>query len=126
VTTRRKHLTLKTKLASAIRELFKIDYEHAKLMTEDQILSLAQYDHGILHGIEVVDEHWNYTPRMILPHREKSRRDTAIVAKAKRIDRKWEGFMAAVSEGRKPPKHASAWPKGRKMQSRKFKQEKIS
>lgn len=126
----RKRLTLKTKLASAIRELFKVNYEHAKLMSEDQMLSLVNYDHGILYATDPIDEHWNLTPRMILPHREKSRRDTGIIAKAKRIDDKeaahkervelktFMGEMQAHSFATdcKP----SRWAKGRKMQSRKF------
>jgi hypothetical protein len=87
---RRKYISFKTKLASALIEIGAIPHEHAKLMTEDQVLSLFQFDHGILHAIDPIDEFWNLTPRFIAPHRIKSHRDTAIVAKVKRIEKRPE------------------------------------
>lgn len=115
----RKHINLKTKLAAALRELFEIPHADAKCMTETQIISLAQFDHNILHGIEKVDEHWNLTPRLIAPHREKSKKDAGIVAKARRIDEKWKPFMAALAAGQKPARERrSRFPQGRKLRSR--------
>jgi hypothetical protein len=82
----RAHIPLKVKLASALLQLRDehgaplIPYEHAKAMSAEQIISLFQWDHGILHAIEPIDEPWNLTPRLIPPHREKSARDTTIVA----------------------------------------------
>ncbi len=85
---KREHISIKTKLASALLTLGHVDYSHAKGMTADQIISLYAWDHGILHAIEPIDSFWNLTPRLIAEHREKSKRDTAIVAKSKRLVRK--------------------------------------
>jgi hypothetical protein len=93
---KRKRLSLKTQLASALRELFRLPYEDAKQMTADQVISLAHFDHGILHAIDVVDEHWNLTPRLIAEHRTKSRKDTGIVAKVRRLTADQEDFQRRV------------------------------
>lgn len=114
---KRKHISFKTKLAAALRELFKIPYEHAKLLHEDQILSLVQYDHNVLHAIEVNDHHSNLTPILIAPHREKSKKDTSTVAKVKRIEERWEAFLRGLKSDR-PTIKSSRWPKGRKLRSR--------
>lgn len=82
----RRHISWKTKYAACLRELLEIPYEHAKLMHEDQVISLGRVDHGILHAVEPIDDHWNLTPRPLKEHAEKSRRDTGIVAKVKRIE----------------------------------------
>jgi len=74
-----------TKLASALLALGHVRYEDAKLMTQDQIISLYQFDHGILHAIDPINEFWNLTPMLVKDHREKSRRDTSIIAKVKRL-----------------------------------------
>lgn len=84
----RKHIPYPQLLAAALRELLGIPYEHAKLMSAEQVISLGHRDHGILHAIEPIDEHWNITWRPIMEHREKSRNDTAVVAKSNRIRRK--------------------------------------
>lgn len=82
----RNGIPLKVKLASALLQLREatgeplIPYEYAKQMTAEQIMSLFQWDHGILHAVEPIDEPWNLTPRLIRPHREKSRKDTSTVA----------------------------------------------
>jgi hypothetical protein len=131
--TRRAHIPDKTKLASALLALGLIDYEHAKAMGRDNFLSLFQFDHGILHGVEVNNEFWNLTPRLILEHREKSGKDTGIVAKVKRISRANDASMTRLlakltgkdtppTRRSRIPARISAWPpKGsRKMQSRSF------
>jgi hypothetical protein len=82
---KREHISLRTKLASALLALGHVPYRDAYLMTEDQIISLYHFDHNILHGIEAEDRFWNLSPMLIAAHREKSKRDTAIVAKSKRI-----------------------------------------
>ena len=94
---KREHIGLKTKLASALLTLGHVDYAHAKGMTADQIISLYAWDHGILHAIEPNDSFWNLTPRLIAEHREKSKRDTAIVAKSKRLVRKEAAHRARLS-----------------------------
>lgn len=93
---KRKRLSLKTQLASALRELFQIPYDDAKQMTADQIISLVQFDHGILHAVRPIDEHWNITPRLIQEHRRKSTKDTGTVAKVRRLTASQEEFRRRV------------------------------
>src|SRR5687767_7334694 len=119
----RAHINTTTKLASTLLARGEIPYEHAKLISAAQLISLYQFDHGILHAIDPNNEYWNLTPRLIAPHREKSRRDTSIVAKVRRLTAEQETFRRRVLE--KPAgAHrvlSSKWPKGRKLQSRGFK-----
>jgi hypothetical protein len=107
----RKHITLKTKLASTLLALGDIPYKHGKEMTEDQIISLYHWDHNILHVFDDNDLFWNITPMLIAAHRKKSAIDQAIVAKVKRL-------RAPKS------KQPSRWPQGRKLQSRGFERRK--
>lgn len=74
-------------------------------------------DHLDLYFFGGSDRWWNLDPKLRVVHREKSRRDTSIAAKAVRIDDKWRSFLRATAKGRKPPRRKSTWPK-RKMQSR--------
>lgn len=68
--TARAYIGLKTKLASALLVVGGIPHEHAKLMTEDQVLSLFQWHHfPIPHGHDGADVHHNLTPILIKPHR---------------------------------------------------------
>ena len=72
---RRSHISMETKLASALLQLGDVEYEHAKLMHEKQIISLYQFDHGIRKAEDGTDHFSNLTPRLIAAHREKTRRD---------------------------------------------------
>jgi hypothetical protein len=94
---KRAHISLKVKLASALLALGHVPYRDAYLMTEDQIISLYHFDHNILHGIEAEDRFWNLSPMLIAAHREKSKRDTAIVAKSKRLVSKEAVHQAAMA-----------------------------
>lgn len=125
MTARRAHITLRTKLASALLALGHIPYDDAKAMGEDNLISLYQFDHGILHGVQPNDEFWNLTPTLIRPHREKSRRDTGIVAKVKALSDDHIEFRRKVlarPAGQKRertgsiPARVNAWPKGRGFQ----------
>lgn len=103
---RRAHISDRTRLAAALRELGAIPYEHAKLIHEDQIISLFEFDHGILHGVEPIDDHWNLTPRFRVQVREKNRRDTSTVAKVKRLERaivEAQARLLAKATGDPPP-----------------------
>lgn len=94
---RRSHITLKTKLASALCHMLRPDetgklvpvipHEDAKLMTEDQVLSIFGWDHyPIRKADNGPDAHWNLTPRPILEHRRKTAKiDIPQMAKADRI-----------------------------------------
>lgn len=114
MTHRRAHISLETKCAAALLALGHIDYEHAKQMSARQILSLYQFDHGVLHSLGGTDEPWNLTPRLIAEHRTKSRTDTSRVAKVRRLDTQWQEFTrTALGPRRKPkdaPKRKSKWP----------------
>lgn len=111
--TKRAHIPMETKLASALLALGEIPYDHAKLMTVDQIISLYHFDHNILHAIEVNNEFWNLTPLGIMAHRAKSKRDAGIIAKGKRI-------RGETCNGpkRKIPQRVNPWQQGRKFQKR--------
>jgi hypothetical protein len=94
----RKNIPLVTKLAAALLMLNPEDREHAKSMTAAQYLSLFQWDHAVLHAIEVNDHFTNLTPILIVPHRGKSRKDTSIVAKTKRLEAEQKEFRRKVLE----------------------------
>ena len=99
--TKRGHISWKTKCAAAlldaqlIRERFGLHprrwYDDAKQMTEDQFLSLFQFDHNMLHEIMLQtdnqdrDMFWNLTPMLIQAHREKTKTDIKAIAKGRRI-----------------------------------------
>jgi hypothetical protein len=94
---KRKHISWKTRCAAAVldaqlvRERFGLYpqhwYNNAKRMTEDQFLSLFNFDHNILHATEDEnrDKFWNLTPLLIQVHRTKTKADAKIIAKSKRI-----------------------------------------
>lgn len=122
---RRDHISVTTKLASALLALGDIPYEHAKMMTAKQIISLYHFDHGILHAIKPINEPWNLTPRLIAPHREKSRKDTSTVAKVvNRLEPQHEEFRRKVLAkpcGHKRPRSGKIKSRGfDKTRSRKF------
>ena len=87
---KRKHVSLRKRCAIFALALGDVPYLDAKKMTEDQILSLYQFDHNMLHesGHADSEKFWNFTPRLIKAHREKTKRDAAIIAKGRRIRQK--------------------------------------
>lgn len=109
---KRAYIPLPEKLAAALACLLPQDQRdelrRAKVPTTD-VLALFQWDHIALHSFEAPDrDAWhNLDPMLIGPHREKSRRDTAIAAKVKRL--------RGETKGR--PKRP--WPK-RKIAARPF------
>ncbi|WBU27519.1 hypothetical protein OOZ54_12525 [Rhodopseudomonas palustris] len=89
----RRRPTLKCRLAAALCALTDssgnrlIPHEHAKLMTEDDVLSLFQWDH---YPIRHIDDgplaHWNLEPLLIMAHREKTAKvDAPQLAKARAV-----------------------------------------
>lgn len=101
--TKRAHISLRVKLASALAELQylrgdPIPWEQIKAMSADEMLSLFHWDHGELHAFTANNHFANLTPRLILAHREKSKRDTAIVAKSKRIAKKHAQHLTRMTE----------------------------
>ena len=92
----RAHIPFKTKLASALRTMLVeedgklvpfIDYETAKQMTEEQVISLFNFDHDptpVAFGGS--DEHHNLVPRPILEHRTKTaQHDKPRISKSVRL-----------------------------------------
>lgn len=61
------------------------------------VISLFHFDHIELHAIGGSDLWWNLDPKEVAPHREKSRGDTSIVAKSKRIRRKQAEHQAVMA-----------------------------
>jgi hypothetical protein len=131
----RQHISLKKKLAAALLTIKRpdehgnlvpvIDYEDAKSMDEDQIISVFHFDHGILHAIEPINEPWNLTPRPIIEHRKKSAKDKTALSKGDRLSDSQKEFqrkmLVKVGQGETiedvKAKRKYKWPK-RKMQSR--------
>lgn len=109
MTRKRKDPTLKDKLAATLRELGRIPYDHARLMTADQVISLFQFDHGIYHVHEGSDEHWNLTPLFIMPHREKTKVDIKQIRKTDRISRAHEDFRNQLLKPEPRKERRSKW-----------------
>jgi hypothetical protein len=116
---KRQQPNLTTKLASALLQIKGedgqplIDWEHAKLMSSTQIVSLFQFDHyPIRHEAGGPAEAWNLVPRLIVAHREKTKKDVGEIAKIRRISREHEDFVKRLltpRQDRKPKR--SKWPK---------------
>lgn len=107
--TRRPHISLRTKLAATLCQMLTPDengklvpvipYEHAKVMTEQQILAVFHFDHDPIPKAEGgQDVHWNLTPRLIPAHREKTATiDIPSIAKGKRIRRRQASHLAVMA-----------------------------
>lgn len=130
----RKSVSLRTKLAAALLTIVRpndrgqlepvIPHDHAKLMSDDQIISLFQWDHyPIPHAHDGPDEAWNLRPLLIAEHREITANvDVPRIAKAKRLSKAHQDFVAKAIEkpcGAKRQKTGN-WRGGRKIQSRDF------
>ena len=91
----RKHISLKTKLAAALAKLF-LTHDEARALSEDQILSIVQWDHyPIPHAAPYngPDEHWNLDPSLIPAHRKKTATiDVPRIAKGKRVSETEQAF----------------------------------
>jgi len=94
----RGYISFKTKLVAALCQMrhevdgkleLILNHEEAKALSEDQILSLFQWDHDpIPHAAPYngPDEHWNLVPRLIPPAREKTATyDIPRMAKGRRV-----------------------------------------
>jgi hypothetical protein len=120
---RRAHISFKTKLAATLCEMLTDDgtgklvkiipHEDAVKMTEDQVLSLFRFDHGLYHAQGGPDEFWNLTPMLIREHQVKtSKRDIPLMAKTRRIEKAQEEFRARLlAKDRGEPRPPSRWPK---------------
>jgi hypothetical protein len=96
----RKRISDRTFAAMALLALGKIPYEHAKAMGETNFLSLWICDHNMLHSSEHPDrdEFWNLTPMLIAEHREKTKQDMKIIAKSRRIRKRWPVLQRELND----------------------------
>lgn len=111
MTRKRHHISDKTKLAAALRELAQIPHAHAKLMTADDLISLFQWHHIEYHADSANDAHYNLDPLLIKAHRERTAKiDIPQIAKTKRITKDQAAFRARILTPRdqRPPKQ-SRW-----------------
>lgn len=119
--TRRGHISWKTKYAAALRLVGDIPYSHAKLMHEDQIISLFEVAHGILHAVDPIDEHWNLTPMLKSEHKADFAKDNTAAKKVTRMIRANDAAvnrLLAKATGEAPaPRTKHRWPK-RELRSR--------
>lgn len=118
----RRHITLKTKLASALLALGHVPYLDAKQMSADQLISLYQWHHNMRHADDGTDHFSNLEPLLITAHREQTAKiDAPAMAKDRKIGRAVAAHqtrMVAKIQGE--PKPPSRWAKGRKIASRGF------
>jgi hypothetical protein len=110
---KRRTPNLTVKLAAALLNMvtpnesggydYVLDRDECRDMTPEQICSLFQWDHGKLHGLaedqaeaDELMHPTNFTPRLIVPHRNKSRRDKTAIAKTRRISAEHEAFQQKI------------------------------
>src|SRR5579883_1228428 len=80
----RKYISLREKLAAALSLLLPQELRdelRAAKVPAKSVISMFHQDHNILFALDGADKWWNLTPLLKDPHRQKSRRDTSIVAK---------------------------------------------
>ncbi len=118
---KRGHISLKTKLVAALCQMMHevdgkleliLTHDEAKALSEDQILSLFNFDHDpIPHAEGGEDAHYNLTPKLIPGHRKKTATvDVPGIAKRKRVAKAEAEFRARMLKPRaeRPPKQ-SRW-----------------
>lgn len=131
---KRSHISLKTKLAACVASMF-LTHDEAVLLSEDQVLSLVQWDHTVIpHAEDGPDVFWNLAPMLIGGHRVKTAKvDQPGIAKRKRVSESEQefrqrlltkygqnehvGLASAITTIQKAAK-GSKFPQGRKLQSR--------
>ena len=120
----RKHIPLREQLAAALSMLLPAplrDELREQKAPARTVIALFSPDHNILFALGGPDKWWNLTPMLREPHKEKSRRDTSIVAKVKRVAPEHEDFrrrMLKPDKGRVTRDKTSRFPRGQKLQSR--------
>ncbi len=115
----RAHIPFKTKLAAALRTMLVeedgklvpfLDYETAKQMTADQVISLFNFDHYPKpKKFGGSDEHHNLVPLPIMEHRVKTAKyDVPRIRKAERLSEAQEEFrrrmLAKVGQAEDAPR----------------------
>lgn len=122
---KRKPISLKTKLCSALCQLVRYDehqaefvriipHDLAKRLSEEEILAIFDWHHfpiPVAHGGP--NAHWNLEPMERAPHKKRTAEiDIPRIAKSKRITASQEDFrrkLLAKDRGEAPA--PSRWPK---------------
>ena len=115
----RKHIPLSEKLAATLACLLTQEHRDSlrgRKASASEVLSLFHFDHIELHAFNGSDSWFNLDPKLVNLHREKSKADTSIVAKIRRIDKKWSEFMTKTTTKPKKLEKKYKWPK-RKLES---------
>lgn len=113
---KRDYIPMRERLAAALalalpQELR--DLYREKKVPAAVILAQFEFDHVALHAQGGSDAWHNLDPLLKPAHREKSRRDTSIVAKGKRIEPAWREFTRTVLAVKKRKRRKSKWPRRR-------------
>lgn len=119
---KREYIRLPEKLAATLACLLPQEIRddlRRRKVPASEVISLFHFDHIALHAFGGSDLWHNLDPKTVEIHREKSKRDTSIAAKAVRIDKKWAEFTSRNLPHFKSQKKPSRWP-SRKIQSRGF------
>lgn len=112
----RKYINLRERLAAAYAMLLpqeQRDELRARKVPAKTVMALFTDDHGHLHALGGSDRWFNLTPMLREPHKEKSRRDTSIVAKVDRIDETRREHLAAMARKLIGPSPFTEMPKRR-------------
>lgn len=120
---KRKYIPLKTKLAAALIELFKLPREQARHWTPEYVLGLVDWNHIVLHAWTEDDHHANLEPLLRLDHRATVPGAIKAAAKTRRITKKEEEFrrrLLAKAAGELVEKRKKHKWAPRKMTSRPF------
>src|ERR1700730_3303621 len=81
---KRSYIPFPERLAAALACLLPAEQRddlRARKVPAEEVLALFNFDHIVLHAFDGEDRWSNLDPKLVAPHREKSRHDTAIVAK---------------------------------------------
>lgn len=95
----RKYINLRERLAAALSMLLPQELRdelRAAKVPAKQIIAMFHQDHGELYALGGADRWWNLTPLLVIVHKQKSRKDTSIVAKVRRLSKDQEEFQRRV------------------------------
>ncbi len=112
----RDYIPFPERLAAALSRLLPPEQEkelRERRVSAKAIIALFHNDHIVLHALDGSDLWWNLDPKIIAPHLEKSRRDTSIVAKVRRIEKEPEKWRSLSG-----PKQSPAPSRRRKVKIR--------
>src|SRR5258708_446450 len=85
---KRAYIPKDEKIAAALAPLLPLHEQRSLRRAKgpaSTVIKLFHFDHIVLHAHGGSDKWWNLDPMQVAPHKEKSRRDTSIVAKVDRI-----------------------------------------